>query len=79
MESTIRKSAMSESPEVAKGLTTAEALARRQHYGANTLPTENAFSAWSIMLNQFKSPLISSRGGDRQSDQQPELIQRGAS
>jgi len=48
----------SESPDTAKGLTTAEALARRRQYGANTLPTEKSSSAWSIFLNQFKSPLI---------------------
>ncbi len=41
-----------------KGLTTAEVLSRRKEYGENRLPAGAATSAWTILLGQFKSPLI---------------------
>jgi Ca2+-transporting ATPase len=40
------------------GLTAAEVLKRRQQYGENILPTEKNLSAWAILVNQLKSPLI---------------------
>ncbi len=40
------------------GLTNAEVLARRKQYGENRLPAEKTTSAWTILLNQFKSPLV---------------------
>ena len=58
MEPATRMPVPGASPEAAEGLSSAEALARRQVHGANTLPTEKPLSAWSILLNQFKSPLI---------------------
>ncbi len=42
----------------AHGLTTQEALARRQSYGENLLPEERGASSWAILLNQLKSPLV---------------------
>lgn len=41
------------------GLGTAEVLERRARFGENRLPEERVVSAWSILLSQFKSPLIS--------------------
>lgn len=41
-----------------RGLTDAEVLERRGQYGENLLPTEKGTSAWIILLNQFKSPLV---------------------
>ena len=58
MESTSQKMETTDRRDMAKGLTAAEVLARRQQYGVNVLPTEKSLSAWSILLNQFKSPLI---------------------
>ncbi len=40
------------------GLTSAEVLERRQQFGENRLPVEKATSAWVILLNQVKSPLV---------------------
>ena len=40
------------------GLTAAEVLERRQRYGENQLPEEKRVSAWTILINQFKSPLV---------------------
>jgi len=40
------------------GLTSAEVLARRQQFGENRLPAEKSTSAWTILLNQVKSPLV---------------------
>jgi len=40
------------------GLTSAEVLARRQQFGENRLPVEKTTSAWVILLNQVKSPLV---------------------
>jgi Ca2+-transporting ATPase len=44
--------------EPLNGLTTDEALARRQQYGENVLPAEESISAWTILINQVKSPLV---------------------
>ena len=41
-----------------QGLTTAEVLAQRRRYGANTLPSAKRSSAWGIFFNQFKNPLV---------------------
>jgi Ca2+-transporting ATPase len=40
------------------GLTAAEVRARRQRYGENVLPTVAGPTVWSILLDQFKSPLV---------------------
>ncbi|HAE84989.1 MAG TPA: ATPase [Anaerolineaceae bacterium] len=40
------------------GLTEEEVLARRQEFGKNILPEEKKTQWWTILLNQFKSPLI---------------------
>src|SRR5512136_2529277 len=40
------------------GLTTAEVLERRAQYGENRLPSEKGVSAWTILFNQLKSPLV---------------------
>ena len=40
------------------GLTSEEVLAQRAQCGENRLPIGDAVSAWSILLSQFKSPLI---------------------
>lgn len=40
------------------GLTEAEVLERRSQYGENRLPTEKGTSVWTILLAQFKSPLV---------------------
>jgi len=40
------------------GLTDAEVLERRAQFGENILPAENGISAWVILLNQLKSPLV---------------------
>ena len=44
--------------ETHTGLTAAEVLQRRTQYGENRLPTEQGVSAWTILLNQLKSPLV---------------------
>ena len=44
--------------EPLNGLTADEVLARRQQYGENALPVEEGVSAWTILLNQVKSPLV---------------------
>jgi Ca2+-transporting ATPase len=41
-----------------RGLTTAEVLANRRQFGENRLPAGTTTSAWTILLAQFKSPLI---------------------
>ena len=41
-----------------RGLTAAEAAERRRRYGENALPEARGPTAWSILLNQFKSPLV---------------------
>jgi magnesium-transporting ATPase (P-type) len=40
------------------GLTNVEVLERRKQFGENTLPAEKGTSAWVILLNQLKSPLV---------------------
>lgn len=40
------------------GLSSQEAAKRQKQYGMNALPTEKGGSKWTILLNQFKSPLI---------------------
>ncbi len=40
------------------GLTTDQVLERRAQYGENRLPTEKGVSAWTILFNQLKSPLV---------------------
>ncbi|HAF62350.1 MAG TPA: HAD family hydrolase, partial [Anaerolineaceae bacterium] len=40
------------------GLTSDEVLSRRQQYGENRLPAEKPVSKWTLLLNQFKSPLV---------------------
>ena len=58
MESSKNQSVINESPTSIKGLTTAEALSRLKKYGPNTFPRSKPPSAWSILISQFKSPLI---------------------
>ena len=41
-----------------KGLNDSEVLERRARYGQNVLPTGKAISAWEILFNQLKSPLV---------------------
>src|SRR5512143_4196406 len=43
---------------VSTGLTAAEILERRAQFGENRLPSEKGVSAWTILFNQFKSPLV---------------------
>ena len=40
------------------GLTSAEVLELRRRYGENILPAEKKISAWTILFNQLKSPLV---------------------
>ena len=40
------------------GLSSAEVLERRARFGENRLPTEKGVSAWTILFNQLKSPLV---------------------
>lgn len=40
------------------GLSQAEVLKLRQQYGENRLPVEKGTTAWTILLNQIKSPLV---------------------
>jgi P-type Ca2+ transporter type 2C len=40
------------------GLSNAEVLKLRQQYGENRLPAEKGTTAWTILLNQIKSPLV---------------------
>jgi Ca2+-transporting ATPase len=42
----------------ATGLTNEEVLERRSQFGENRLPTEKPISPWTLLLNQFKSPLV---------------------
>ncbi|MCU0485376.1 MAG: HAD-IC family P-type ATPase [Anaerolineales bacterium] len=41
-----------------QGLSAAEVLDRRARFGENRLPSEKGISAWTILLNQLKSPLV---------------------
>jgi Ca2+-transporting ATPase len=40
------------------GLGAEEVLRRRAQYGENRLPSEKGISAWAILFNQLKSPLV---------------------
>jgi Ca2+-transporting ATPase len=40
------------------GLTKEEVLQRRAQFGENRLPAEKSISAWTILINQLKSPLV---------------------
>ena len=40
------------------GLTSAEVEALRRRHGENVLPSEKKISAWTILFNQLKSPLV---------------------
>jgi Ca2+-transporting ATPase len=40
------------------GLSNEEVLARRAEHGENRLPSEKGVSAWTILFNQLKSPLV---------------------
>ncbi|MGE5223876.1 MAG: cation-transporting P-type ATPase, partial [Omnitrophica WOR_2 bacterium] len=40
------------------GLTSVEVTEQREKYGRNTLPAEKSVSAWTILFNQLKSPLV---------------------
>jgi Ca2+-transporting ATPase len=40
------------------GLTSTEVLERRAQFGENRLPSEAGVSAWAILFNQLKSPLV---------------------
>lgn len=40
------------------GLSAAEVLERRAQFGENRLPGEKGVSAWTILFNQLKSPLV---------------------
>ena len=40
------------------GLSPAEVLERRARCGENRLPAEKSISAWTILFNQLKSPLV---------------------
>jgi Ca2+-transporting ATPase len=44
--------------EVLSGLSSGQVLEQRAQYGENRLPTEKGVSAWTILFNQFKSPLV---------------------
>ena len=44
--------------ETLTGLTSAQVLEQRARYGENRLPSEKGVSAWAILFNQFKSPLV---------------------
>ena len=41
-----------------QGLSEAEVLTRRAKFGENRLPSEKGVSAWTILFNQLKSPLV---------------------
>jgi Ca2+-transporting ATPase len=40
------------------GLTDDEVVVLRRQFGENTLPAEKGVSPWTILMNQFKSPLV---------------------
>jgi Ca2+-transporting ATPase len=45
-------------PTPLKGLTDAEVIESRRQHGENRLPEEKGISAWTILISQFKSPLV---------------------
>jgi len=44
--------------ELLSGLTSSEVIKQREQFGENTLPVEKGLSAFTIFINQFKSPLV---------------------
>jgi Ca2+-transporting ATPase len=44
--------------EALTGLSPEQVLEQRAQFGENRLPTEKGVSAWTILFNQFKSPLV---------------------
>lgn len=44
--------------EALTGLNTDQVLERRAQFGENRLPSEKSVSAWTILFNQLKSPLV---------------------
>ena len=45
-------------PSKLTGLTDQQVLERRAQFGENRLPSEKGVSAWTILFNQLKSPLV---------------------
>ena len=45
-------------PEALDGLSAEQVLERRAQFGENRLPAEKGVSAWTILFNQVKSPLV---------------------
>jgi Ca2+-transporting ATPase len=45
-------------PKLLTGLSAEEVAERRAKFGENRLPSEKSISAWTILLNQLKSPLV---------------------
>jgi magnesium-transporting ATPase (P-type) len=45
-------------PTTPHGLSSPQVLQQRQQYGENVLPSAKKTSAWGILINQFKNPLI---------------------
>jgi Ca2+-transporting ATPase len=54
----VREEEQPHRPENVNGLNQVEVLTRRQQYGENILPAEKGPSVWTILINQFKSPLV---------------------
>jgi Ca2+-transporting ATPase len=48
----------SHKPKTFTGLAAEEVLERRAQFGKNRLPSEKGVSAWAILFNQLKSPLV---------------------
>ena len=44
--------------ELLSGLTSSEVIKQREQFGENILPVEKGVSAFTILINQFKSPLV---------------------
>ena len=45
-------------PAALNGLSAEQVLERRAQSGENRLPSEKGVSAWTILFNQVKSPLV---------------------
>jgi Mg2+-importing ATPase len=56
--SVLAQDALRELQATAEGLTSAEAAGRRAYYGNNSLKPQKRFSTLSLLLGQFKSPII---------------------
>ncbi len=54
----IKETDVTISNHTSTGLSNAEVLRLRQQYGENRLPAEKGNTAWTILLNQIKSPLV---------------------